>query len=62
MELPNEPRPTNEQYLAAAKRIHVEEGTLEIDEPAIVSQSEGGGAYVQAWVWVHDEDAINEKR
>jgi hypothetical protein len=38
-----------------ARRIYHEEGTLEIDEDAIVSQSEGG-CFVAAWVWVPDED------
>jgi hypothetical protein len=38
-----------------ARRMYHEEGTLEIDEDAIVSQSEGG-CFVAAWVWVPDED------
>jgi len=38
-----------------AREIYHEEGTLEIDDNAIVSQSEGG-CYVAAWVWVPDED------
>jgi hypothetical protein len=38
-----------------ARQIYQEEGTLEIDDDAIVSQSEGG-YYVAAWVWVPDED------
>jgi hypothetical protein len=44
-------------YRKAAKELHVHEGTLEIDPGAMVSQSEDGGAYVQAWVWVDDDDA-----
>lgn len=47
---------TDEQYRAAAKRIHEEEGTVEIDSNAIVVFSGDGGAYVQAWVWVYDDD------
>ena len=47
---------TDEQYRAAAKRIHEEEGTVEIDSNAIVGFSGDGGAYVQAWVWVYDDD------
>lgn len=49
-----------EKYVAAAQRRHQDEGTLEIDEGATVSDSgdsEEGGCYVQAWVWVTDEDA-----
>ena len=46
-------------YRQAAKRMFHDEGTLEVDENAVVSQAEGNedeGAYVQAWVWVRDED------
>jgi hypothetical protein len=32
------------------------EGELEVDDNAIVSVSEDGGAYVMAWVWVSDDD------
>jgi hypothetical protein len=35
-----------------------EEGRLEVDEEAVVSLSEDGGAYVQAWLWVEDEDGV----
>lgn len=45
-----------EKYRQAAKRIHVSEGSVEIDEGATVSISDDGGAYVQAWVWVDDDD------
>ncbi len=38
-----------------AHQIYQQEGTLEIDDDAIVSQSVGG-CYVAAWVWVPDED------
>lgn len=40
-----------------ARELYHEEGTLEIDDDAIVSESEGG-SYVAAWVWVPDEDEI----
>lgn len=45
-----------ERYREQAKRTYEDEGTLEIDDEATVSQC-GTGAYVQAWVWVSDEDA-----
>ncbi|MCA2972147.1 MAG: hypothetical protein INH43_26825 [Acidobacteriaceae bacterium] len=38
-----------------AHEMYHDEGTLEIDDNAIVSQSEGG-CYVAAWVWVADDD------
>lgn len=40
---------------ARAREMYHDEGTLEIDDNAIVSQSEGG-CYVAAWVWVADDD------
>ena len=47
---------TNDQYLQAAKEKHVHEGEVEIDEGAVVSRSDDGGAYVQAWVWIADDE------
>jgi len=50
-------RAQEKAYVEAAQRQHHEEGTCEIDDNAKVSWSpEGGGAYVQSWVWVYDED------
>jgi len=46
---------TPAEIRAQARDTYHEEGTLEIDEDAIVSQSEGG-CFVAAWVWVPDED------
>lgn len=53
-------RPTDDQYHAAAKRLHESEGQLEIDNGATISVSDDGGAYVQAWVWVTDEEAQDD--
>lgn len=36
--------------------VDTREGELEVDGNAIVSESEDGGAYVMAWVWVADRD------
>jgi hypothetical protein len=47
--------PFEQAIRKGARQIYQEEGTLEIDDDAIVSQSEGG-CYVAAWVWVPDED------
>jgi hypothetical protein len=44
-------------YRRAAIHQHHDEGVIEIDENARVSDGADGGAYVQAWVWVSDEDA-----
>jgi len=45
----------DELIRSAAKSRWEEDGGLEIDEDAIVSDSERG-AYVAAWVWVDCED------
>lgn len=45
-------------YREAARRLHVRDGEVEIDEGAEVSASTppDGGAYVAAWVWVAAEE------
>jgi len=35
---------------------HVVEGSLEVDETALVSHGDDG-AYVQAWIWIADSEA-----
>jgi hypothetical protein len=52
--------PTDRQMIEAAQRLYNDEGTTEVDDNAVVSRdpkNPDSGAYVQAWVWVHDEDA-----
>jgi hypothetical protein len=44
-----------DSYVAAAKRMFTEPGEIEIDEDAKLSDA-GGGAWVQAWVRVPDEE------
>ena len=51
------PDRTDEQYRAQARAKYEDEGQIEIDEGAEVSRGDDPGAYVQAWVWVADEDA-----
>lgn len=55
--IPEPTDPTEKAYVEAAKRIHTDEGTVEVDDNAIVSISEDGGAYVSAWVWVYNDQA-----
>jgi hypothetical protein len=43
-----------ESYRSRAAENHEEEGSLEIDDNAQVSEAEGG-AWVEAWVWVPKE-------
>ena len=37
------------------------EGTLEVDEDACVSEGDDSGAYVQAWLWVDEEEMMRHK-
>lgn len=54
-------RPTDSDYMAAARRLYQRDGEIEVDAFAKVSASDGG-AYVEAWVWVPDEAATPEAR
>jgi hypothetical protein len=47
----NAASPLTTNYLARAKDEWHRDGEIEIDDDAIVSESDEG-AYVQAWVWV----------
>lgn len=52
--------PTDEKMVETARRLRGRDGELEIDDDARVSRDPTNpdhGAYVQAWVWVDDEDA-----
>lgn len=42
--------------IAYRDAVETREGELEVDDNAIVSESDDGGAYVMAWVWVADSD------
>ena len=50
-------KPTDAQYIAAAKLRQID-GELEIDvDTAKVSKARGEiGVYVAAWIWVYDDD------
>lgn len=45
---------SDDEFRAAAREIHQQDGEIEIDEGAPVSRGSDCGAYVQAWVWVPD--------
>ena len=46
---------TCNQFRDMAKSKWTDEGQIEIDDGAIVSISDDGGAYVAAWVWIDGE-------
>lgn len=45
-------RGEDDPYVKAARTYLVEEGCIEIDDPAVVSEGAEDGAYVMGWVWV----------
>ena len=47
---------TDQEYREEARKLHHKDGQCEIDHDAIVSRGADNGAYVQAWVWVDDEE------
>jgi hypothetical protein len=50
-------------FLIQAQDEWAKDGEIEIDDHAVVSVSDDGGAYVQAWVWVdgpEDDDGFEE--
>lgn len=52
--------PSDNQMIRAAKRIHSEDGEVEVDSDAVVSRGDDDGAYVAAWVWVPNSVARQE--
>lgn len=45
------------RYLKAAREIYGQDGELEFDDCAVVSESDDGGAYVMCWRWVDKDQA-----
>lgn len=59
MKTPAKPQPKKmsrkertETIIEMAKEQHEDEGTLEIDDGAKLSEGDDNGTYVAAWVWV----------
>ena len=48
--------PNENRYIKAARQMWHRDGEIEIDDWPLISPSEDGGAYVQAWLWVSNED------
>lgn len=45
-----------EHYRQQATEQWAKDGEIEIDQNAVVSKGDDPGAYVQAWVWVYDDE------
>ena len=48
-------------FIQAAREQYQEEGSIEIDENAVVSRGDEDGHYVQAWVWVSARQPTQEE-
>lgn len=48
--------PNENRYIKAARRMWHRDGEIEIDDWPLISPSDDDGAYVQAWVWVSNDD------
>lgn len=44
--------------LEMAAKLHEDEGTLEIDSNAKISEGDDNGTYVAAWVWVPFKNTV----
>lgn len=55
-------RISDEQYRDAAEAKYGSEGSIEFADDAPVSRGGDPGAYVQAWVWVANDDVPPRKR
>ncbi len=56
-------QPTRKEMIAAGRGLY-QSDDIEIDHNAKLSRAEGNpenGAFVQAWVWVSDEEARQER-
>lgn len=51
---------TDEEFRNAAREQYGRDGECEIDAEAPVSRGSDCGAYVQAWVWVEDDEPSEE--
>jgi len=48
-------RVTDKKYIEAARRLYEREGECEIDDNAKISRGDPDGSYVQAWVFVYND-------
>ena len=54
-------RLSDRQYRELATEQYHRDGSVEIDDNAVVSNGDDDGAYVAAWVWVYDSNHESEE-
>jgi hypothetical protein len=47
---------SDDWYRERAKELYGVEGEIEVDSNAQISRGDDAGAYVEAWVWVPDDE------
>lgn len=53
---------SDEAYRQAARREWGSVDGVDVDLDATVSRGDDSGAYVQAWVWINDEEIIDQDK
>ena len=48
-------------FRARAKEMYQQEGEIEVDNDALISRGDDEGAYVEAWVWVPDDEDLTDE-
>ncbi len=48
-------------YRERAKELYSVDGKVEVDSNARISRGDDHGAYVEAWVWVPDDDDLKDE-
>ena len=52
---------SDDWYRERAKELYCADGEIEVDSNARISRGEDRGAYVEAWVWVPDDEELTDK-
>jgi hypothetical protein len=47
---------SDDWYRDRAEKLHCVDGEIEVDSNARISRGDDHGAYVEAWVWVPDDE------
>ena len=49
---------SDDWYRERAKELYCVDGEIEVDSNARISRGDDPGAYVEAWVWVPDDEEL----
>jgi hypothetical protein len=60
-ETPESEGKSDDWYRERAKELYCEDGEIEVDDNAPISRGDDSGAYVEAWVWVPDDEELTDE-